>query len=695
MKRSTPISLAAAVLALTTASTPATPQALTLRSLSGRPDTITGNSALLEISGPGLKSVRVTLNNRDATNAFHPGPNGALLGRVEGLMPGKNVVEASLGTQRVSLQLVNHPVTGPVISGPHQTPFACRTQEAGLGGPLDDDCSAETKVVYFYKPGQATPRTAGGQASAGQVRSRLKEFDAAGPRPANIARTTTSEGKTVDYIIRQETGTINRAIYRIAFLHAPGEPLPDPWQRSAGWNGRLVYLFGGGCQAGYHQGLPPSVLDDELLAKGYAIAASSLNVFGNNCNDVLSAETLMMVKEHFTRTYGVPVHTIGSGGSGGSMQQHLIAQNYPGLLDGIVVAQSFPDTATRVAAATDCILLTRYFENASDAWSEEQKTAVSGFGTWKTCVSMGRGGTSRSLEADRCNASVPKAKVYDRLKNPHGARCTLQDNQVNIYGRDEKTGSAPPFVDNTGVQYGLAAFNTGQISAAQFVELNERIGGFDADGNVIPRRSVADPRALRTAYTTGRVNVAAGSLGEIPIIDHRRYADMEGNIHDRLRSLEMRARLQHAHGHANNQVILTNPPRNVVPFMDRWLDRIAADTSGSEPASRAVRNKPEDLVDACWTSDGERIAEPAVNGRSGRCNELYPPHADPRIVAGGPLANDIIKCALKPLQPGDYRRPLASDQIKRLQAVFPDGVCDFARPGVEQQQPTPEPWRRY
>ena len=44
------------------------------------------------------------------------------------------------------------------------------------------------------------------------------------------------------------------------------------------------------------------VLNDLHLSRGYAVASSSLNVFGNNCNGVLSAETMMMVKERFIET---------------------------------------------------------------------------------------------------------------------------------------------------------------------------------------------------------------------------------------------------------------------------------------------------------------------------------------------------------------------------------------------------------
>ena len=72
-----------------------------------------------------------------------------------------------------------------------------------------------------------------------------------------------------------------------------------------------------------------------MLRQGYAVASASLNTFGNNCAELLAAETMMMVKEHFIETYGTPAATIGWGGSGGSYQQHQIADNYPGLLDGI------------------------------------------------------------------------------------------------------------------------------------------------------------------------------------------------------------------------------------------------------------------------------------------------------------------------------------------------------------------------
>ena len=46
---------------------------LELRTLSGRPDMITGGSSLVGIGGTALDSVRITLDGRDITKAFRPG----------------------------------------------------------------------------------------------------------------------------------------------------------------------------------------------------------------------------------------------------------------------------------------------------------------------------------------------------------------------------------------------------------------------------------------------------------------------------------------------------------------------------------------------------------------------------------------------------------------------------------------------
>lgn len=674
--------------------------------VSTRADMVTGGDVLLRIDVPRnvpMDKVSVTVEGRDVTDAFRAGEQPrALLGLVDGLELGDNevVVQANGGGHgRPSTQLTvsNHPITGPVFSGPHQTPFICETDAFELGTPLDEHCSANSRVQYYYR--STTDGT-------------FKPFVPDSPPPDDLDHTTTTEGHTVDFIVRVETGTINRAVYQTAFLHDPGTPLPDAWTDTRGWNHRLVYAFGGGLRASYHQGrwitggsggkVGAGLLDDTFLglvdnalARGYALASSSLNVLNNVGNDVLSAETAMLVKERFVEQFGPDLWTMGFGCSGGSIQQYLIAENYPGILDGIIPSCSFPDILTASTTFTDCELLDHAFATSKQPLTERQKAAIVGHRTYDYCRNSLR--SARVHASTTCDPAIPQELIYDPMKNPTGARCTLWDNMINIYGRDSATGFARSAFDNVGVQYGLEAFNSGAISAEQFVELNERVGGHDQDGNFASARTVGNKDGLEIAYRTGRINSGAGGLSSVPIIDYRGYADAVGDVHDAVRTQVMEARLVEANGHADNQAIWTTPGPSLrdperfadsIRVMADWLDNIAADTSDDPAAVQVVENRPDDAVDACWTESGARITNHAV------CLELYPPQGNPRLAAGAPVTDDVLKCALKPVSAGDYGQPLAAGQLERLNDVFPGGVCDFSRPGIGQQ-PLEGTWLRF
>jgi hypothetical protein len=107
------------------------------------------------------------------------------------------------------------------------------------------------------------------------------------------------------------------------------------------------------------------------------------------------------------------------------------------------------------------------------------------------------------------------------------------------------------------------------------------------------------------------------------------------------------------------------------------------------------RAKPADLMDACWTRDDkpQKIVEPATYG-AGQCEALYPSNSVPRGVAGAPVGSDVAKCQLKPIRPSDYAVTFTSDELTRLQRIFPGGVCDWSKPGVEQQRPT-DSWQTF
>ncbi len=656
-------------------------------------------------AGVAARDVRVTLNNADVTAAFRADASGrALTGLVAGLVNGPNALAATVnGKPGARLTVVNHPNIGPVFAGPHEKPFICQTQDfklpsgVTLGPALDANCSTATRVDYFYR----TP--AGGA---------LKPLADPKAPPADVATVTTTTGQSVPYIVRIETGTINRAIYQIAMLHNPArEATPDFMNRPAGWNGRLIYTFGGGCTTGwFRQGATTGgVNDDGMLGQGYAVASASLNTFGNNCAEVLAAETMMMVKEHFIEAYGAPAFTIGWGGSGGSYQQHHIADRYPGLLDGIMPARSFPDVGfASIPVLTDARLLRHYFDTlATQPYTDEQKRQITGFGNLATMATIDEG-AGRIHPTEHCPDVLPQALRYDAVSNPTGARCTVYDHAVNVYGRDPKTGFARRPLDNVGIQYGLAALNSGTISKSQFLELNEKIGGFDHDGNMVAARSVAETDAIRVAYQSGILNNGGGGLATTPVIDYRAYRDdvPDGDVHVRYHSFSMRERMIKANGHADNHVMLTDDVkrsdslrapalREALSQMDQWLTALAADQSRDATIVKVRRAKPASLVDACWTRDdkAEKIVEKATYG-SGRCESLYPANSFPRGVAGAALAADVIKCQLRPIAAADYKVSFAPDEMARLRRIFPGGVCDWSKAGVEQQ-PVKGSWQTF
>ncbi len=303
---------------------------LVITTLSTAPDRVSGGDVVVRIDVPAgvpLDKVQVSLNGGDVTGAFRSADTGhALVGLVTGLQDGDNVLKVAAKDANPSLNgrldLRNFPSYGPIFAGPHQLPWICETDTSGLGPALDEHCTVPTRYDWFYRT------TAG----TFQPLSKLTP-----PFPADLAQTTTIDGHTVNYIVRVESGTIDQSIYRIAIIDDPTAPISNPWSPGGkkpgpGWNGKLSFPFGGGCGPAYRSGrnAVTSALSHDPLSLGFAVAFGTRNTLGNGCDDVVSAETLMMIKERFIEQYGVPKFTIGSGGSGGSIQQHLIAHNYPG-----------------------------------------------------------------------------------------------------------------------------------------------------------------------------------------------------------------------------------------------------------------------------------------------------------------------------------------------------------------------------
>ena len=110
-----------------------------IRTISTRADLVSGGDALIQIAVPPTLSagrLAVTANGRDVSGAFRLGskPN-TFLGLIADLPNGRSEIQAGVRDEKpsVSVTIVSHPISGPVMGGPHQTPFICETQAFGFG----------------------------------------------------------------------------------------------------------------------------------------------------------------------------------------------------------------------------------------------------------------------------------------------------------------------------------------------------------------------------------------------------------------------------------------------------------------------------------------------------------------------------------------------------------------------------------
>lgn len=683
-----------------------------LRAVSTQPWLITGGDVLVEVTfGASIDSAQLSmqLNGSDIGDRFRETAATTLQALLTDLPQGDStlVVEHAGLQLNESLTLTNYPQSGPIISGPHEQPYVCQTEQfetvAGelLGRALDSNCTIATRVDYVY------------WSAVDEVFKPLP-LEAEAESPADMGLITVSGQADQPYIVRVETGTVNRAIYEIAMLHNPltGSRFLDPWNRSPYWNDKLVYTHGGGCRGGWYQqgDTTGGVMRRGLFEQGYALTSATLNVFGQNCNDLLASETHIMVKERFIEHYGEPDYTIATGASGGSYQSHQTADNYPGVFDGIIVSSSFPDVTTAtIFTLSDARLLHNYFSTLDvETFTQEQQRAVSGFGVWDSIANLSRGAarldplynfeTPLEEQGGEVSIAALQSELYSET-NPGGIRATVYDHTVNVYGSianpfDPTQSMAGRPLDNVGVQYGLSALNQNAITAQQFLDLNQGVGGFDHDMNHVPERHRADPQASKRAIESGRILFGGAGLAATPVVDYRTYNDHRegGDIHMIVHQFSTRQRLLNANGHANNHVMQVGGQwdfiegqddlGNLFRQMDFWIRNIQADSLEPDPAFRVARNKPASLRDSCWDTTGETtelVEEPLRFGSQSRCGQLYPSYQTPRQIAGAPLANDIVSCQLKPIDLADYAVAFTAEEYQQLLNVFPEGVCDWSQ----------------
>jgi hypothetical protein len=838
---------------------PPEPAAVQLSSVSSPQGMASAGDTLVKVAlaeGGAPEGVLVRLNGQDVTSAFRQAEGESfLLGLLTGLKEGENLIEAvdaaNQDKVRGSMKIENYSKQGPILYAPQEQPFVCQTHEFRIwpGGPTlteapnnDPSCAVETRVDWVYHDATQTGSAV------------WRPYDPANP-PAQVETIQKADGTQAPYIVRLETGVINRGIYQIAVVADPAtEQNPTPFEPPAAWNKKLFYPFGQSCGGGWYvQGTAMgsvggstssangsagdfNVLADLPLSRGFAVANSTLNYLGQNCNHIISAETMMMVKERVIEAYGPVLYTMGWGSSGSTIQQSMVADVYPGLVDGIVTMAGFPDfssptspegrlfynyqlnntkTGTTQNATIANLPNTPYdptYDNATAAkraadetllpWTNGEIAAASGYSTYHsvrqiasfwagrldTVLRKPNAGDRDNVMSGPSNSSLFKSVIPDEWKyspvnavpdapigttaeiggpapvvtplppNPTGIRPTAAEHNKNILGIDPATGFARGYFANVGVQYGLNALNSGQITMDQFIDLNRRIGGMDIEGNLTAERSQPDPIGLRNAYRSGMVMYGGGGLASTAILNldlANNEATGAGDLHLKFFHYMFRARLAAANGHHDNHVMWNgvadvaafnqdpnaNPAtpvqaprpaftgrRNIamvsaLEAMDEWLTAVAGDRSADAPAVKVVRNKPSGLVDGCFGAStpgapddfiaerqtyggfnsvfrrGNGAESPAgvveVAPEPSRCNAMFPASSFPRFEAGESITGRILQCQLRPVSAADYagyaeRNPgwtgtTLDQDLARIAEVFPEGVCDYSKPGVEEQ----------
>ncbi len=687
----------------------------TIQVLSSRADVVAGGQALLAINLPqGVrpKKVRVWVGRRNETRRFAVRADGRFEGLVNRLKLGRNAVVVLVpGGRGAQIVLTNHPIGGPVFQGPQLQPWKCEM------GARDRKCDKSPTFSYVYE-------------STSSSKSGFQPYDPAHP-PSDVATTAAENGTNVPFIVRVETGYEDRDQYQVAALYQPGKRWT--WSKpQRQFNHKLLITHGASCDVDYDTATAPSVTSFNpvadvggpssypgpvtpvadpvkwALGRGFVVMSTALDNNGHDCDVVTQAESLVIAKQHVIDTYGTLRYTIGTGCSGGSLAQQWIANAYPGIYQGILPTCSFPDTWSSATQVMDYHLLRTYFEHPSNwgpgiAWSPSQFAPVEGNLLPLDAVVSDIGFFAAIVPTHACGG-ITDAQRYNPVSNPGGVRCSIADMAINVFGPRPKSdwsaneqklghGFAGVPVDNVGVQYGLSALESHQITPAQFVDLNQRIGGLDIDINPTKARISATMPALGRAYRSGMIN-EANNLGQTAIIDCR--GPDPGAAHDAYRAFAIRARLERDNGTHANQLIWEGPAPIIgdgqcleqsLIAMDRWLAAIQADHSSRSLPGKVIADKPSDLHDACFNGEGLKISD-SICG-----NAVVPVYGTPRTVAGDAITTDANKCQLQPLRRTAYDVSFTNAQWAALQSVFAGGVCDYSKLGVDQQKTIP--WLTY
>lgn len=640
------------------------------------------------------------------------------------------------------LVLTNHDIAGPIFSGPQQQPFLCSDAgdraNAELGPAIDADCAVDTVVSFKYRTTAGDWADYDPDAPRPADLAQTTTMD--GDTVDYIVRW---ERGTIDRFIysiavlspyAQDPATPElsawnqRLIYYfeggVAIGHYQGDPSRSRMLYDYGLGKGYAVVYSTGTKTGTHYNLvlggETAIMLKDRFVSAYGNPDYTVGVGGSGggIQQYVYAQNHKGLLDAGIPQYSFPdmiTQTIHIGDCElleRWMDTQVLAGNFKWAdwenrteLEGLNAINDFEN---------DYLVLLPFLPPGSSE-----------------CVNGWRG--LSPLVLNWHFGTAPGISLPDQLST----EWTHYADAVNVYGV-AADGFAASTWDNVGVQYGLEALRSGFLSVDEFLDLNANVGSWknepdmvqegcpflfflcpspsdlvglppvpdiypnlidpwswrnmalSSDGGVTPApRKEADPGAIEAAYTSGLVN--HGDV-EIPLIDWRNYLETELNMHNSHQSFAARQRLLDWDGDASNQVIwftdLAQFDQTPMAFevIDEWMRNIHR-----YPWRGVAGNKPDAAVDSCFDVDGSLIYagvdawDGILDDRPpGPCTQRMPPYENSRIVAGAPVTDDVFKCARvsvdEAMSRGFYGdAAFDAAQRARLDAIFPDGVCDYAQ----------------
>ena len=439
----------------------------------------------------------------------------------------------------------------------------------------------------------------------------------------------------------------------------------------------------------------PDVLNQTALGQGFAVASHALDNSGHNCNIVTQAESLVVTKELVAERYGPIRYTIGTGCSGGALAQQHLANAYPGIYQGITPGSASPTPGRRPCSArtTRCCAATSRTRRSGRRTppGPPRRCAVYGHPNPTNPISYtevikstrdpsrecsGRAGEDVYIGREPRRRPVRAAGLHDQRARRARRRTASPATRSTTPASSTASGAARracsrPRSSSTSTPRSAAATST----------TSTRSSG----GRRTARRWSAPTAAVRSTpastWTRSRSSTCA---------DRTPARSTTSTARTHARAAAARARHRGQPGDLARQVPLVGDGTfgdESILAVDEWLAVVEQDTprrpAGAEDPRGARRRRRRAAVHRRCRQDVPAAQCDAVV-RATRRRASRPACRSPTTRSSASSCRWTARATAS---------TFTDAQWERLQAAFPNGVCDYTQPGTDRE-PT-KAWQSY